>query len=151
MIEAKVEGLSDLAAAFKALPDAIRDKNNGPLRPALRAAAQVVADEAKRLAPEDSGVTRDAINVLSDRNPTDVTERAVVKVSKAKRVATLDGEQVPYWWMFFEIGTEKMGARPFMRPALDSKATEAIAKFVQRFAAGIQRAVRKVAKGKLRG
>ena len=148
MMNMKVDGLADLARDFKELPKNVRDVRNGPLRPALRAGADVIRDAARDLAPVDSGVTRDAINTVSDPRPQDVTERAVVKPTKAKNVAQLDGDQVPYWWHMLEFGTEKMGAQPFMRPAADGNFPTALRVFTERLAAGIQRVVKRLARGR---
>lgn len=38
--------------------------------------------------------------------------------------ARKSGDNV-FYWRFLEFGTEKMAARPFMRPALESKAEAA--------------------------
>lgn len=155
MVKVKVHGLSDLAAALKALPPEIASKSGGPLKTALRAAAVVIQDDAKSRAPVSSGVMRDAINVMRDPRPKGVTERYVVKVTKSRKVQRIvqtadgnKGSRDAFYWRFIEFGTKFVAARPFLRPAFDSQAGNALDKFKAILAAGIKRAAAKVARGK---
>ena len=158
MVKVNVNGLSDLAKALKELPPEIASKNGGPLKTALRAAAVVIQKDAKTRAPVDSGVMRDAINVMRDPRPGNVTERYVVKPTRSRKVQRIvrtaggnKGSTDAWYWRMVEFGTKFMPARPFMRPAFDSQAGAALDKFKDILAAGIKRAARKVAKGKASG
>jgi len=155
VVKVKVHGLSDLAAVLKALPPEVASKNGGPLKTALRAAAVVIQDDAKARAPVDVGVLRDAINVVRDPRPSGVTERYVVKVTRARKVQRIIrtakgniGSRGAFYWQFLEFGTKFITARPFMRPAFDSQAGNALDRFKAILAAGIKRAAAKVARGK---
>lgn len=109
------------------------------MRAALRAGAKVIEEEAKRNVPVDSGDLRDSIRVSTRSKRGTVT--ASVKA----------GNKKAWYWRFVEFGTaahsidgKKGGplsfnglftrsvmhpgarAKPFMRPALDAKANEAL-------------------------
>jgi HK97 gp10 family phage protein len=109
------------------------------MRSALRAGAKVIADEAKANVPVKDGDLRDSIRVSTRAKRGQVTASAKAGNKKA------------FYWHFVEFGTAahtikaKNGkslffngsnvrsvrhpgarAKPFMRPALDSKSTEAI-------------------------
>lgn len=155
MVKVKVNGLAALAEALKALPPEIASKNGGPLKTALRAAAVVIQTDAKTRAPVLSGVTRDAISVLRDPRPGNVTERYVVKPTRSRRVQRIvqtkdgnKGSNSAWYWHFIEFGTKFITARPFMRPAFDSQADNALNAFIAKLQAGIKRAAAKVARGK---
>ncbi|MES2959800.1 MAG: HK97-gp10 family putative phage morphogenesis protein [Pseudomonadota bacterium] len=45
----------------------------------------------------------------------------------------------PFYWRFQEFGTKKQAARPFLRPAADSKGAEALASFSRTLGPAIQR------------
>jgi HK97 gp10 family phage protein len=109
------------------------------MRSALRAGAKVIADEAKQNVPVDDGDLKRSIRVSTNTKKGKVTASA-----KA-------GDKRAWYWRFVEFGTAahtikgKNGnplffngaavmsvnhpgarAKPFMRPALDSKSNEAI-------------------------
>lgn len=151
-VQAKVQGLAELAEALKALPAEVASRSGGPLASALRSSARVIADEARRNAeslPVSDTDERDdyirtgnlarSIGVRRDPNPRDVTERAVVRPSRRA-----------WYWRFVEFGTEKMPARPFLRPAFEAKREEAVRVFREALAKSIARAARKAARLGLR-
>lgn len=109
------------------------------MRSALRAGAKPIAEEARSLVPIDSGELRDSIRVSTR------SRRGVVSASVKA------GNKKAWYWRFVEFGTaaheikpknakslfiaglfKKLvshpgaKAKPFMRPALDAKANEAI-------------------------
>jgi HK97 gp10 family phage protein len=49
----------------------------------------------------------------------------------------------PFWWRFIEFGTSKMAAKPFLRPAFESKKMEAIETMKKYLAARIDKEVLK--------
>lgn len=143
MADVKVHGLSDLAAALKALPREIAGKNGGPLRSALRSAAVVIRNEARLRAPRESGRLSNAIAVPRDKSPGDVTERYVVKPKRGK---SRNDPRGAYFWTFVEFGTEKQPKQPkqpFLRNAYDSRKDAALAEFKIKLTAGIKRAAKK--------
>jgi HK97 gp10 family phage protein len=75
--------------------------------------------------------------------------RVGLRVPAAKGAKRLGrGTHSPHWrWHFIELGTAKMAAKPFLRPALDSNAEAVVAALRAELAAGIQRAIRRKARG----
>jgi HK97 gp10 family phage protein len=65
---------------------------------------------------------------------------------KGKALKGSDNPRDPYYWMWVELGTSKMAARPFLRPAFEAKKVEAVhvalregQKFVRKTAAKFKR------------
>lgn len=136
----KVHGLDELARKLRALPVEIAGKGaTGPLAAALREAANVIKPEAIRLAPKVIGRLAGAIKVRRARNPESFKGRPNevyhVGVDMGRKRNDLRGAW--YWW-FVEAGTVKMAARPYLRPAYESKAGEAIQTFRGRLARRIE-------------
>lgn len=105
------------------------------LAQAGRKAFKPVLDAAKQMVPKDSGALADSLK-LSVVKPT--SENGVLKVGikigvgarskQAKIAAAAFGESQTKAlpparrWHFIELGTSKMSAHPFLRPALDHNA-----------------------------
>lgn len=83
------------------------------LQNAAKAGAEVISEEAKRLAPKDSGDLAEGIDIEVHRLQHGRTQ---VNIAPGKR---------QWYGRLVELGTEKMSAHPYLRPALDSKAEEA--------------------------
>lgn len=144
-----VRGLKELEQALDELP-ANMEKNIA--RGAVRAGGVVFRDEARRLVPVESGALRDSIRVVARRSR---GGRVLVNV-----VAGRSGKDQPWYARFVEFGTaphriDPLGkgalligsvfaekayhpgaaAKPFMRPAFDTKArqaVEAVADYIRR-------------------
>ena len=139
----RVEGLRQLGQNFAKLT---ADMQNKASRAAVREAAKVVAKEAKSHHPlwesqtgsleadigqrrrrkaSGPGIEIWEVGVFSNRTKTYVGN---YKNARSGRVGkSYDVEAPSYYWKFLEYGTVKMGAKPFLRPALDYqkvKATE---------------------------
>lgn len=94
-------------------------------RAALRAGAQVIADEARRLAPVLSGRLRDSIRVVdAGAVGADVAAGENGLAVFIGPVGSTDEGDV-YYARFQEEGTSTMRAHPFMRPAAFTKRGEA--------------------------
>lgn len=134
----QVSGLAELQKALAELPKKL---STNIMRGALSAGANVIADEARRFVPVDTGQLKESIRVSSRlvRGHPIVTVKAggrykVYKGGKAQkgkpyRTVSNSGAiryHAPYYAHFVEFGTVKMGARPFMRPAFDAKKAEAV-------------------------
>lgn len=143
--EVKLEGVDDLKRALAEASSTIRKK---AVRGALREAGKVIQAAARAAAPVLSVPTK-------NRKPGTIKRNIVVRASKFARQAGSEGVYVsvrgirgqarvkrfgkagaanpndPYYWRFQELGTRKMAARPFMRPAAESKGGEAVNKFMQ--------------------
>jgi len=172
-----VQGLDQLLANLQALPKELASRNGGIVRRALMKAAKVVQAEAQQRAPEDLGVLKKNIVTVRDRNPRRVgaTERYAIAVRKRKmkygqnrsnvrkgRVGKVyEAEGSAFYWRFIEFGTgarrNRAGAnrgpvqaRLFMRPAFEARKQEALTTFVSETGKGIQLAVRKMKKGRVR-
>jgi HK97 gp10 family phage protein len=165
--EVNMASLRELGQTLKQLPKEISGKGGGPLRKALAEAAKVIHAEAQALAPEDTGLLKREIRMVRAKNPaaTGATEHYVVGVRRGKRKKyantrenrrarrvgkTYQDESRAYYWRFIEFGTERQPARPFLRPAFESKKREALNRFETSLREGVQAAVRKVAKTRSR-
>lgn len=158
MAEVKLDGLDDVIRALLALPDAI--VNNGAAY-AMRQGANVIAKEAKLRAPVRTGNLKKRIVVRKrKRKPRDVALAYSVGVlggaaskygdtranRKKGRVGHKIVEDTAYYWRFLEFGTEKLRAKPFLRPAFDAKGQEAIAAITNGLRTGLARAIDKAIK-----
>lgn len=120
----EITGLDKLQRKLRELPLRVQ---NAVLRKGLRAAANVVRDEARRRAPVRTGNLRR--NIATS-----------VSVRRGQGSATVGPKPKAYYGMFVELGTSKMAARPFLRPALDSKKDEVRQIFVARVEEEIEKA-----------
>ncbi len=133
----KIEGLAELGKALRELPE--RVARNG-LRVSVYAGAKVVRDEARARAPKAAqslgpnqpppgtlkrSVSMKHIPELSSltRQTFFVTVRHGKKYRKQGKKGNLS--QDAWYWRFVEFGTRKMRARPFLRPALEARRSEA--------------------------
>lgn len=157
--EVKVHGLAETLARLKGLPTELSGKNGGPIRKGLFQAAKVIQEEAERRVVKVTGRIERNIIKLRDRNPRSAegspTELyhvgvrgggkhgAKVRQRERRKVFAMGGsvkqanqaaagaEKDAWYWWFVENGTSKMPARPFLRPAFDSKKEEAVKRFVE--------------------
>lgn len=159
MADIHIEGLDDVLAALKALPDSIT-KNAAPF--AMRKGANVIAKEAKARAPNRTGnlQKRIAVRKRKRRGPGIALAYSVGVLggasatygnTKTNRRKGLVGKKyetggTAFYWRFLEFGTEKLAAKPFLRPAFDSKAEEAVKAISDGFRTGLARAVAKAMK-----
>jgi HK97 gp10 family phage protein len=81
---------------------------------AADAGARVIAEEAKRLAPRDSGDLAEGITVQPGRLQ---QGRAQINVGPGKD---------EWYGALQELGTKHMAANPFLRPAIEGKQAEAV-------------------------
>lgn len=133
----RVEGLRELGQAMQALGSEVSGKIAHAM---VSAAARLVRDEAKKLAPEDTGFLKQNIIVKKLRkSETSLTSEYGMGVRKYKRKyadtrfnrrkgqagKTYELDDA-YYWRYLEFGTVKMAARPFIRPAFDNNRMRAI-------------------------
>ena len=141
-VEFKIEGTKEIKRRLGLLPQRL---GQNAARRALRRGANVIRDDARANAKRLNDPT----------TPQDIAKNIVVKGMKrgderrqkvvgmrvgilggAKRVARASGEIQgagranpggdTYYWRFLEFGTSKMPAKPFMRPAMNNKASQAM-------------------------
>jgi HK97 gp10 family phage protein len=114
-----VDGIPEARQQFRRLEAKMQ---RATLRNVFRKAGNVVAKEARRLAPRDEGDLRKAIAVSVSATNDRVLVDIGVRKGKTSR------HQDAFYWRFIEIGTRFIAARPFLRPALSGKRDEAVAK-----------------------
>lgn len=134
--EVRVKGLKELNAFLQQLPPKL-EKN--VLRGALRSGAKVVMEEAKARAPVATGTMRDGLKVSTGGKGGTVIAKVKVtgkhaylapwlEYGTAAHVITAKGSG----WMFFggmfarKVEHPGISPRPFMRPALDGQAAQAV-------------------------
>jgi HK97 gp10 family phage protein len=98
--------MSDFPGLDKALQQLSSIENLDFVRAEVKG-VEIIADEARRLVPVDTGELQDSIEVIVEGN----TVSLVAGTDHALPV---------------EFGTIKMAAQPYMRPALDTKESEAL-------------------------
>lgn len=143
-----VIGLEGVVSTFKNLP--LRLQRN-VMRGALRAGANVIAEDARLRVPVRSGQLKASIRVAS--NFVNGVSMATVKAGSRYKVFSIgkSGRKTKrayktigpsgkaqyhsaYYAHWVEFGTSKMPARAFMRPSFESKkeaAVEAVAQYIR--------------------
>jgi len=131
--------MKELKEKLKSVSDDMINKGG---RSALRSAANVIRKEAKERAerlddPNTPERIADNVVVRWDRKTFRKTGNPAFKVGilgGAKKDSKKKGRGGDtFYWRFLEFGTAKMPAKPFMRPAIDTKQKEAIDKFVEAY------------------
>lgn len=133
-VDFKIEGAAEMERLLKELGPRTASKLGAQ---ALRAGAKPILQEAKRLVPKDTRQLEKAITTKTERQQAMSDTRSVlIGFRKPRsRIAHL-----------LEFGTSKMPARPFMRPALDGKAKDALDEMGKVLGQGIEREAAKMAK-----
>jgi HK97 gp10 family phage protein len=152
----KITGLDSLLGKLENLKYETKKKGG---RFALRKAAQLVRDAAKQNAqglddPETGRAISDNIadrwNSRLNKQTGDLGFRVGVlqgaRLPKpGAQVSEGQGAPTPHWRLL-EFGTEKMVARPFMRPALANNIGAATDTFVREYEKAIDRAIKRAKK-----
>lgn len=141
-VGANVRGLAELAQALKDLPASIASKNGGPLARSVKAAADLVADEARRIVPVKTGKLRDNIVVRRSAKPQG-TEGYTVTARAGRGPKDPNGA---YYAGIVEFGSSTHQAQPFMRPAIESQADAAVKVIADELAEGIRRGAQRAKK-----
>lgn len=168
MAEIEVKGLRELRQALLELPSKL---DRRILTAALMPGAKLIRDEARLRAPvlknadprRRAGVVRNAVRAQSGRPDPGMTATVIVRVrpltakqvgkfktrqrKKGRRVRGADNPSDPFYWRFLEFGTSKHPARPFLRPAFESKKEVAAQAIKPALAAAIEAAAAKLNKG----
>lgn len=100
-----VEGMNALQAQLQKLEYSMQ---RTALLEAAKAGGDILAEEAKRLAPRDTGGMADSIKARPLQRESDIHE-GTVTVGPTKKF---------FYWLFQEKGTTHHRAQPFMEPAL---------------------------------
>lgn len=121
-VSMQVFGLDELSKKLKEMP--IKLAKNG-LRAAVNAGAEVIRKDAVARVPVLTGRLKKAIykkQIREQSNNVQQTFFVGARNGKKYRKANKDA----YYWRFLEFGTSKMAAKPFLRPAFDTKKTQAV-------------------------
>ena len=118
MITAKVKGMPELKMAIRAL----QAECKSALKEASLAGAQPIHDEAELIAPRSDNPTE--VGHLADH-----IEIEVAKSAPSTCLVRIGPDKDHFYGRFLETGTKKMAARPFLRPALDTKERAALDAF----------------------
>jgi HK97 gp10 family phage protein len=144
MVEVKIEGIDNVLASLKSLPPEVVSNRGGPVKKALRKAAQVIRKQA--IANLDkiingvnvdgdsysTGLLRKSIVVTRGKKPIDtkgerylvrVKRRAYPKQSGKRTVTTL---KTAHLLEYGATRSNRQPARPWLRPAAIAKKDEAI-------------------------
>lgn len=157
MADFEVHGLRELGVKMRELGEKVE---RSIADQALRAAANVLRDDARSKAPVLSvptkyrkpGVVKRAIVSKKGRAPRGQRKFVVgirgltagaIRRFKATGGAASQNPNDPFYWYFLERGTSKMAAKPFLRPAFDAKNAEAVDKFSETATARIESEWRK--------
>lgn len=158
-VEVKITGLDGVLDTLKSLPAEVVSKRGGPVRAALRKGAVVIqkqevanlhavtaaaTDADKR---QSTGLLAKNVVVTRGKAPSSGKgERYLVRVKRrtyvrigAKAVTTLKTAHL------LEYGSSKQPAEPWIRPAFESKAEQAIRTVESELARSIDRIVKRLA------
>jgi len=160
MIEMKLTGVDNILNLLKSLPPEVVSKRGGPVKSALRKGALVIWRQAQmnlyRVTAdvatgesERTGLLLKSLIVSRGKAPTTGKgERYLVRVKRnnykrrGKTVTTLKTAHL------LEYGSSKQPAEPWLVPAFKAKASEAINTATAELVKGLDRAVKKLSKGK---
>ena len=154
-IEFKIEGVDSLLARMRALPQELRKK---PARSALGKAAKVIrmqaAENALQLDDPETGraISANVIQRFRSRYSKRTGDLMISvgvgtekgRIPKGNPDTGVKGN-TPHWHLL-ELGTEKTPAQPFLRPAGEQKAGEAVQVFASELDKAIARLLRKMKK-----
>lgn len=139
MADLSVSGLTALRSRLDSLPGKLV-KN--ALKAGLRQAANLVKDEAKGRVPADTGALKASLRVVSLKGSPSRIAFGVVAGALSSAAQKKFGQKSAFYAVFVEKGTVAMKARPFMLPALESKAQAAIDKVAEVVADKLQESLK---------
>lgn len=113
---------SGLASIEEDLKLLTRAENDRVRRQGARAGAGVVRDEARRRAPKRSGKLSKNIVAVTAKVSENSRAAAGVRVREEGKASN---PRNAFYWRFKELGTSKMPATPFIRPAFDATEQQA--------------------------
>lgn len=147
-----VLGLGDLQADFERLAKSVGNKI---ARDAVMAGARVARDKVRATAPVRTGKLKKNIAAVSlkqadtpggatagirVKKPTGKQSKALKRTGKKGRTSKTQWD-APFYWKFLELGTSKMSAHPFIRPAWDGSLPQIEKAVADKLAEGIDNAI----------
>ncbi len=137
MIETSVEieGLDDLTKQLTRLVSLAKQQQY--VMNAASYALSPIVKEVKRLAPKAESEYIRYRNGRKDKIKPGGLKKAIsrkrVKLEKSRGVALQIKYNKAFYWRFLEYGTPHMAAVPFIRPGFDTKKSEALQRFKDRY------------------
>ena len=137
MIETSVEieGLDDLNQQLARLVSLAKQQQY--VMNAASYALSPIVKEVKRLAPKAESEYIRYRNGRKDKVKPGGLKKAIsrkrVKLEKSRGVALQIKYNKAFYWRFLEYGTPNMAAIPFIRPGFDTKKSEALQRFKDRY------------------
>lgn len=122
-VKVEIGGLRELERKLKQLETSVRKRI---VSEALRGAAEIVREEASRRAPRRTGTLAKSITL------------GQVKVEKDGASVDVGPDKTGWYGRFVEMGTVKMAARPYLRPAAEENRERVQAEFVRAVREAIQ-------------
>lgn len=110
-----VGGLKELSEALDNLTSKMQGK---AVRRSLKAAAEPMVKAARSNAPVETGALRKSIKASTS-----------VRLARGVAQTKISYGKAQFYGQFVELGTSKMPARPFLRPAFDSTKGESADEF----------------------
>ena len=148
----KISGLAELRTSFAEGSSEIQNKAG---RGAVASAASIIRREAKNIVKSKglikTGALLENIAIKRDKSPAgvftyNVGVRHGSKAKRARKVVTYRGtrasvkyENDPFYFFMLEFGTSKMPAKPFLRPAFESKKADAAQRIADRLRTSIEK------------
>lgn len=136
-----ISGAQEIRALLHQLPDNVANKLRTP---ALRAGAQVLADEMHLAVPRRTGLT-DASIVVESLTETTVTATGGFRTRSLGRVGVVIKKPMGSLVHLLEFGSAHQSAEPFIRPAVDAGASAAVRAIFANLANGIRREAQRLA------
>lgn len=137
-----ITGHKQLDRKFAALPPKLQKKI---LRPALRAAAKIVLDQAKANAPVQSGRLKKSLKVKAAKRSRKTKHEVAINVITATGWFTGEAFYAPFQEFGWMVGPRRLGNRRkkqpgsrFIRRAYEDKGPQAIARALQLIRSGIE-------------
>lgn len=137
----KVEGLKEATDKLRQVEKKMVKQKRNPGRKALASGAQIMVDEAKRLAPYDSSIN-DGIHIRENIGMRSVRTPEVYGLSEVFFLKPF-GFDV-YYWRFNEFGGLRTEALRFMTKAFDTKKMEFLKVFAREYKQEIEQIIREV-------
>ena len=160
-VELRERGIDGVLEMLKRLPPEVVSKKGGPVKTALRAGARVIQSEVAlnlaasigSLSTDDeisTGLLQKSVIVSRGKAPSSGKgERYLVRIKRqtytrasGERVTTLKTAQIK------EYGSEKQLGEPFIRPAFNAKAQQAIVTVQRVLVAAVERIASKLARSR---
>ncbi len=139
----QLTGIDDILRKLNTLDDRVAKK---VVRKEVRGGTKVIADEAKARSLVDEGTMKRSISVRArkKRRRGEISMNLIFNVRKFPKLTRGSTKQRRYFYpAAIEYGTNKMKAKPFVRPAWDSKKRPVLARILNGIRAGIEREAHK--------